>query len=205
MVFHIVSSDLTAVKLVPSTANASEQLANIENMAKEVPGAVVGVNGGYFWEVHQQGFWFDDVCFDKLRGDALQNVSMTNPNLGIGDTLLIKDGKVLSSACDSFGYNLPVSLVLNGTSSYFVVQDAAARLPSDVKNAIGCGPNLVSWDASSQKGVYGVPFFDESLNRFGSLTCVCLFTGVQMGSFRQCCDRSVGHAGELSHTLDGGR
>lgn len=44
---------------------------------------LAGVNGGYFFEVNRKSF-FDDVCFGKVRNDALHNVSMTDPNAGTG-------------------------------------------------------------------------------------------------------------------------
>lgn len=120
----------------------------------------------YFWRLDSSSF-IDDVCRWKTRKEAETPVSDSNPNYGVGDCLLIVDGQVLSNNCNfTRGYNVPTALVLNGTSSYIINMNKAGKLPSSVQNAIGSGPNLVSWSSSSNSTYANVPSDDENVNKY---------------------------------------
>lgn len=135
-------------------------------MSNRVANAVAGVNGGYFWRLDDSSF-IDDVCFGKTRKDAEQPVSLASPNYGIGDGLTIVNGTVLSSNCDLPGYNVPVALIANGTSSQIVIMSKGQRLPNTVANAIAAGPNLVSYNSTSKSSFVDIPQDDYNVNIWG--------------------------------------
>ena len=45
----------------------------------------------------------------QVRSDALHNVSMTDPNAGIGDSITIIGGAYRSSNCDKDGNSKPAA------------------------------------------------------------------------------------------------
>lgn len=94
LLFHVVSSDLTLRRPVPGVA--PHGLATLPEFVP--PTAAAAINGGFFWEINKKHF-LDDVCFFKTRADALQPPSAAHPNYGLGDTLVIRDGVLLSSNC----------------------------------------------------------------------------------------------------------
>lgn len=110
---------------------------------------IAGVNGGYFWRTDSESF-FDDVCLGKLRSDALRQASDVDPNAGVSDNLMLRDGQVLGSNCNKLLNSRPTALILkelNGSQSTLpriVVMDRGSRLPDTVQDAIASGPNLVS-------------------------------------------------------------
>lgn len=106
----------------------------------------------------------DDVCLFKTKWEALQPVSLSEPNYGISDSLLIRDGIVLGSNCDARSYDAPVALVINGTNSRVNILPRAGRLPQNVQDAIGAGPNLVSYDASTNAPFVNIPYWDFNVN-----------------------------------------
>jgi hypothetical protein len=59
-VFHLVQANLSAVSVSAVTADPKAKLQIVPEMMP--PGALAGINGGYFWEVLNKHF-FDDVCF----------------------------------------------------------------------------------------------------------------------------------------------
>jgi hypothetical protein len=66
-------------------------------------GWLAGINGGYFFRLDVSTFK-DNVCRGKSRDEALQPPSLASPNAGVGDALLIRDGKLLASNCDCRGF-----------------------------------------------------------------------------------------------------
>lgn len=132
-------------------------------MSTRVPNAVAGVNGGYFWRLDLSTF-FDDVCLGKTRKDALQPASLSNPNYGVGDSLLTINGTVYASNCDLPGYNVPVALIANGSSSSIVVMSRGQRLPDTVVDAIAAGPNLVSYNSTTKSSYVDIPKDDYNVN-----------------------------------------
>ncbi len=61
-------------------------------MMAQDPRLVGGVNGGYFFRVDLKGF-YDNVCFGKTTRQALGPVNASTPSNGVGDGLIVKDGK----------------------------------------------------------------------------------------------------------------
>jgi len=165
MLFHVVSVDLKKFKLTGAAASAKAPngLQTVADMAKAVPKAVAGINGGYFWRLDRSDF-IDDVCFLKTRWDAEQPVSATSVNYGIGDGLMKINGTLFSSNCDLPGYNAPTAFVMNGTNSNIFVMPHGGSLGPAYPDVIAAGPNLVSWENNGP--VYGVPWYDENLNRW---------------------------------------
>lgn len=137
--------------LRPAVAQTPLGLAKLHELADTAAALdfkpLVGVNGGFFFEVDNSGF-FDDVCFGKLRYEALKNVSDSNPNYGIGDSLTILNGVYASNNCDKIGNSEPVAAILDFPPR-FVQLERAGKLPNSVKWAIGAGPNLVSYNTST--------------------------------------------------------
>jgi len=141
-------------KLRPQIALTSMGLAKLHELAANATQGgpagfrpVAGVNGGYFFEVNRMDF-LDDVCFGKLRRDALRNVSLADPNAGIGDGLTIMNGQYKSSNCDKAGNSKPVVALLDYPPRFMKLA-RAERAPQGTQWAIAAGPNLVSRDAST--------------------------------------------------------
>eukprot|EP01125_Pyxidicula_operculata_P006852 TRINITY_DN2351_c0_g1_i2.p1 TRINITY_DN2351_c0_g1~~TRINITY_DN2351_c0_g1_i2.p1 ORF type:complete len:280 (+),score=87.57 TRINITY_DN2351_c0_g1_i2:560-1399(+) len=170
MVFNVVEADLTSPNIVVTPAFADPktqyQLQTLPDMAKRVPNAIAGINGGYFWRLDKSTF-IDDVCILKSRYDAQQPPSLSQPDYGVSDSLLIINGTLYGTNCNLPGYEVPVALVINGTSSNFQILSMGQQLdPKVVKNAIAAGPNLVSLDTSgSTPSPYvNIPWDDFNVN-----------------------------------------
>lgn len=157
IVHSLLSNSSSSPKLRPTVARTPLGLAKLHELAATASTPnfkpLAGVNGGFFFEVNDKNF-FDDVCFGKLRKDALENVSDSNPNFGIGDSLTILDGVYASNNCNKFGNSQPVAAVLDFPPRFVQLQ-RAGKLPAGVQWAIGAGPNLVSYNAST-----GTSFID---------------------------------------------
>ena len=151
MVSALLSADKDSPRLRPEIARTSLGLAKLHDLAATAAqpdfAPLAGVNGGYFFEVNREDF-LDDVCFGKSRRDALANVSLSDPNTGIGDGLTIMRGRYVSSNCDKIGNSKPVAAVLDYPPR-FVKMERAQRLPPGIEWAIAAGPNLVSRNAST--------------------------------------------------------
>ena len=168
VIVNIASAELSQAasspKLRPAIARTALGLAPLHELAAtaETPEfkPLAGVNGGYFFEVNRDDF-VDDVCWGKLRRDALHNVSLSDPNAGIGDGLTIMEGRYVSSNCDKHGNSKPVAAVLD-YPPHFVKLERAGRLPDGVKWAIAAGPNLVSRNASS--GISNIDIEGDNIN-----------------------------------------
>jgi hypothetical protein len=171
MIFNVLVADLEndnvfITPMVVSKNTNANQLAPLNVLAKQDPRIVAGVNGGYFFRLDVRQF-FDDVCIGKNASDAEKAVNISEPNFGVGDTLVLRNGSLLSSNCNPiYGYNRPTTLVLNGTSSFIVVQEQGAGPLLGVTDCISAGPNLVSFNATSAESYVDVPVDDENLNIF---------------------------------------
>jgi exopolysaccharide biosynthesis protein len=161
IIMYTVESNLSAVVAAPMVANETAQLETLSEMISHLPSEpAVAINGGYFWEVNRKEF-LDDVCFGKLREDALQPASLTHVNHGIGDTFVRINGTLKSCNCDLFGFSHPSVLILNGTGSTVKKLKRGEQLSeSEGPNAIANSPNLVT------DGVFDIPSLDWGLNRW---------------------------------------
>ena len=155
LVVNSISVDLhsTKVRVSPAIADPASQLQPLNEMAafakKQNKKVIAGINGGYFWRVDTDGWWRDNVCHGKTRSDALQPVSSTNFNYGIGDGLVKVDGVVYSNNCNCSGYSRPAVLVIDGDQSRIDVLHKGETVPVEDMNAIAAGPNLVSYNATT--------------------------------------------------------
>lgn len=82
---------------------------------------------------------------------------------GVGDGLLVIDGKLQSSNCDCLGYARPAALLLNGTASDVRVMSRAEPAPPGTLNALAAGPNLVSVGDGGEP-VVDIPWDDFNVN-----------------------------------------
>ena len=65
--------------------------------------------------------------------------------------------------CDALGYARPTTLVIDGPRSDIVIQGRGDPAPAGAMNAIGAGPNLVSYDETI--GAYvNIPADDHNVN-----------------------------------------
>jgi exopolysaccharide biosynthesis protein len=121
----------------------------------------------YFWRVDIEGFWRDNVCRGKLRSEAEQEASDENPNYGIGDGLVMIDGKKYSNNCNCSGYSRPAVLKLTGSESDIEVLHRGETIQDPtVTNSIAAGPNLVSYDATTGTSFIDIPEDDDNINKF---------------------------------------
>ena len=99
MAFNLVTVQLAdpGVNLVPVAAS-DHTLNTVPGLVG--PKAVAAINGGYFWRVDETSLWVDDVCIGKSRVEALRNASIDDADAGVGDSLLVADGRLLASNCD---------------------------------------------------------------------------------------------------------
>ena len=133
-------------------------------MAAGNPNFIVGINGGYFWRVDVTDYWVDDVCWFKSREEAMSPASKTNVNNGIGDGLIKIDGVVYSNNCNCFGFSRPAVMVFDGEDTNIEVMHRGETVSDDKQNAIGAGPNLVSYNATSKMGYVDIPSDDDNIN-----------------------------------------
>ena len=143
MIFNTFEVDLASDKLFVTamTANTTHQLAPLNQIAAQDSRIIAGING---------------------KAQAELPVNQSQPDNGVGDTLVVIDGVQKASNCDCIGYNKPATYIINGTDSYIAVQSTASPPPAGVKNCLAAGPNLVSHNSS---GSYiGIPPDDENSN-----------------------------------------
>ena len=163
---HVVYSNLSIVSVYPLVAENNSTTKGLQTVPDMISNwnAKAAINGGYFWEVKNKDF-FDDVCFFKSREDAEKNVSIDNPNYGIGDTLVRVNGTLKSCNCDLYGFSHPSAIILDGKNSHTKLLKRGEQLGPEYPNVIACGPNLVNWEDG--KAVFGIPWDDFELNRWG--------------------------------------
>ena len=165
MLVNLITADLTNPKLLlrPLAAKTANSLDTLPNIMHQDARLLAAVNGGYFYRLDRDNF-FDDVCFFKSKDEALHPVNASQPNWGVGDSLMVQDGKLVASNCKAiYGYNRPSTLLINGTFSNIIVQHTADPAPEGTMNAIAAGPNLVSW--TPEKGAYiDIPKEDQNVN-----------------------------------------
>jgi hypothetical protein len=132
-------------------AQGTSGLAPLSTLAKSATSSsftpLAGVNGGYFWRLDSKNF-LDDVCWGKTRADAHRNASSTDPNAGVGDSLTIIDYKYASSNCNKAGNSRPAVAILD-LPMRIELLERGGRAEAGVKSAIGAGPNLVSYNATT--------------------------------------------------------
>jgi hypothetical protein len=133
-------------------------------MAALNPNFIVGINGGYFWRVDITKFWVDDVCWFKSREEALSPVSAEHVNNGVGDGLIKIDGVVYSNNCNCTGFSRPAILSIDGADTTIEVKHRGETVAADKLNAIGAGPNLVSYNATSKTSYVDIPADDDNIN-----------------------------------------
>lgn len=164
-----VTVDLTSntIRAVPAVSvDAESPLQPIPKMAEQNPNLIAGINGGYFWRVDVSGIWVDDVCRGKIRKEAEMPVSPVSVNFGVSDGLVKIDGKVVGNNCNCTGYSRPAILEINGLASRINVVHRGESCDRSVKNAIGAGPNLVSYNASTAQSFIDIPEDDDNINIF---------------------------------------
>merc|ERR1712037_459511 len=74
-------------------------------------------------------------------------MGIADPNAGVSDNVIMRDGIVLGSNCNKLLNSRPTALVLrdtNGTVPRIEVMKRGGHLSPSVLDAIGAGPNLVS-------------------------------------------------------------
>lgn len=166
---NTISVDLTRTDLhiVPASADPVAQLQTLPDIAASVnPNFIAGLNGGYFWRVDTSGHWRDNVCKGKTREEAEQPVSNENVNFGIGDGVIKVNGKIYSNNCDCYGYSRPAVIALDGQNSYIEVLNRGDQVSDNVQNALGAGPNLVSYNTTTSTSYTDIPSDDDNINRF---------------------------------------
>jgi exopolysaccharide biosynthesis protein len=165
---NTISIDLTRTdyRVVPASADPIAQLQTLPDIAASVnQNFIAGINGGYFWRVDTSGVWRDNVCRGKTRDEAEQPVSSENVNFGIGDGVIKVDGKTYSNNCDCYGYSRPAIISLDGQNSNIEVLNRGDQVNDNIQNALGAGPNLVSFNTTSGKSFTDIPSDDDNINR----------------------------------------
>lgn len=170
LVVNSIHVDITRDDLVVEPMVASlEQggVATLPSIAGSDANSIAGINGGYFWRVDIEGFWRDNVCHGKVRKEAEQDANRLFPNFGIGDGVIKINGKTLASNCNCTGYSRPAVLKLESdvTASKIEVMQRGEQPWERVNSAIGAGPNLLSYDASTQTTYVDIPADDDNINR----------------------------------------
>ena len=168
LVVNSVHVDLSRddIRVVPGVASKEEQVQSLPEMGDANEKYIAGINGGYFWRVDIDGFWRDNVCRGKLRKEAEQDANPLIPNFGIGDGLIKIDGETLSSNCNCSGYSRPAVMSLDGPAgSGIEVLQRGEQGTRSARNAIGAGPNLVSFDSETGESYVDVPSDDDNINK----------------------------------------
>lgn len=154
LVVNIVTANITSgsgLRLTPATAPATapSDLDTLDKIASaDGRTLIAGINAGYFFRLDVSTF-FDTVCVGKTAAVAEQPVSPSTPNTGVADGSIVIGGRLRGSNCDCIGYNLPVFLTINGSSSTIDVLGRAAAPPAGLAlDSLAAGPNLVSSNAS---------------------------------------------------------
>jgi len=166
---NTITVDLTRsdLRVVPAAADATAQLQKLPDIAASAnPNFIAGINGGYFWRVDIEDFWRDNVCKGKTRSEAETPADYaTNPNFGIGDGLIKVDGKVYSNNCNCFGYSRPAVIKLDGQKTDIEVLHRGETVDDSVQNALGAGPNLLSYNSTTEEAYVDIPSDDDNINR----------------------------------------
>ena len=118
----------------------------------------------FFFLVDITGFWFDDVCREKVRKEANLPANPFTPNTGVSDGLIKVDGKVLGNNCNCTGYSRPAVAILDGKDSSIQILHRGETVERSVQNAIGAGPNLVSYDSTTGQSFIDIPSDDDNIN-----------------------------------------
>jgi hypothetical protein len=162
-----IHTDLTRsdVRVVSAIADPVIKLQSLPDMSKQNENFIAGINGGYFWRVDIDGIWVDNVCRGKTRAEAEQPASDENVNYGIGDGTVKIDGHSFSNNCNCSGYSRPAVIKLEGVDSYIDVLHRGEQVDKSVNNAIAAGPNLLSYDFSTQESYVDIPDDDDNINR----------------------------------------
>jgi len=172
MEFNIITAQLTSphVNVLPGLASKTTTKFGLDilpNIAKEVPQAVAGINGGYFWRLDLD-FFFDGVCLGKLRSWAEEPASYDCVNCGISDNLIIINGTLEGTNCDLLGNESPVTFIANKTRSSMRILSMGEQLSTrDVQNCLSAGPNLVSWNKEKKESETYIPATDFNVNIWG--------------------------------------
>ena len=78
------------------------------------------------------------------------------------------DGVFGGINCDKFGYSKPTALVLNGTYSYIEILNRGEQVNDSILTAIAAGPNLVSYNATTNAGFVDILKDDDNINIYVS-------------------------------------
>jgi hypothetical protein len=150
LVVNVVTANISAgsgLRLTPATAPASapHRLDTLDAIAAaDARKLLAGINGGYFFRLDVANF-FDGVCIGKNPTVAQQPPSPASPNAGVADGGIVVAGQLRGSNCDCLGYNMPVWLTLNGSSSRIEVTGRASQPPAGLAlDSLAAGPNLLS-------------------------------------------------------------
>ena len=163
---NVLTVDLSNpnVRVVPGVANPKKSVEPITDMAAQDPNFIAGINGGYFWRVDITKFWFDNVCWLKTREEAQSPVSSDHVNNGVGDGLIKIDGIVHSNNCNCTGFSRPAVLSIDGENTNIEVLHRGETVAENIQNAIGAGPNLVSYDPITKSSYIDIPADDDNVN-----------------------------------------
>jgi hypothetical protein len=85
------------------------------------------------------------------------------------------DGEFKGINCDKVGYSRPTALVLNGTYSFIEILSRGEQVNDTVATAIAAGPNLVSYNESTNSGFVNILKDDDNINIY-----VCMQTSSSM-------------------------
>jgi exopolysaccharide biosynthesis protein len=155
----------TTVRAIPAVSgDSANPLQTLPDMAAQNEKFIAGINGGYFWRVDVSGIWFDDVCRGKTRDDANHAASSEHVNYGVSDGLVKIDGVVYGNNCNCTGFSRPAILAINGDLTTINVVQRAETVDDSVTNAIAAGPNLVSYNTSSESSYVDIPSDDDNIN-----------------------------------------
>lgn len=145
---NIVNADLSDphVQLVPALANTIDKdrpyIESLSQMGIEHANFIAGVNGGYFF-VNSVGH-HDQNCIWKHYP--------THTTYDVGDGLLVINKKGYSENCGtSKTSTLARATIVQRKDGAWVIKEISANTtPSDIQNALGAGPLLISSDQTKQ-------------------------------------------------------
>lgn len=160
--FSLPNHNLRAIPAV--SVDPEHPLQGLPDMAAQNEKFIAGINGGYFWRVDIDGLWVDDVCRGKLRAEANKPANPKFVNFGVSDGLIKIDGRVFGNNCDCKGFSRPAILVLENDQSHIDVVYRGETVGKEVHNAIGAGPNLVSYNSTSGETFVDIKSDDDNIN-----------------------------------------
>ena len=182
---NVVTVDINNpnVRVVPAVADPKKSLQTVPEIAALNPNFIVGINGGYFWRVDIKDLWIDDVCWFKSREEANSPVSKDHVNNGVGDGLIKVDGVVYSNNCNCTGFSRPTVMTFDGENTTIEVLHRGETVADSVQTAIGAGPNLVSYNATSKEAYVNIPADDDNINllEFAANTAVAVKLDTETG------------------------